>query len=131
MAISRRKKRSKPKYRSQLEARVAKLLPPQVAQRYETHKITYLVEHDYCPDWSVSDTFFIEAKGYFRASDRAKHLHLQKQHPELEIVFLFADANNKLNKNSTTTYADWCDKHGFRWTDLKRGIPKEWLNAST
>lgn len=129
MAISKRRKRAKPRYRSKLENTIAKLLPEDVAQRYETHKITYLVEHEYNPDWSVNDKLFIEAKGYFRASDRAKHLHLKQQHPEIEIVFIFGDANNKLNKNSKTTYADWCDKHGFRWTDLRQGIPKEWLNA--
>lgn len=117
-------------YRSLLEKRVASLLPPKVRKNYESHTITYTVDHKYCPDWSVSETQFIECKGYFRASDRAKHLYIKEQHPEIEVVFVFGDSNNKIHKNSKTTYADWCNKYGFKYTDVKTGIPEEWFNAS-
>lgn len=114
-------------YRSLLEKRVSSELPPEVRKQYETHKITYEVEHVYNPDFTIHDKLFIEVKGYFRASDRAKHLHIKEQHPEIEIMFIFGDARNKIHKNSKTTYADWCEKHGFRYTDVKQGIPKEWF----
>ena len=132
MGISKRARRANTKIRtrSKLEQRVLNLLPPKIAKSYETYKITYLVEHEYNPDWAINDTLFIEVKGYFRASDRAKHLEIKKQYPHIDVVFIFGDSKNKLNKNSKTTYADWCDKHGFRWTDLKKGIPEEWLNES-
>ena len=110
-----------------LEKRVYSVLPSNVKGRYETHKITYVVEHDYKPDWSINDKVFIEVKGYFRAADRAKHLHIKKQHPELTVHFVFGDASNKLHKNSKTTYADWCDKYGFEYTDLKQGLPERWF----
>ena len=32
----------------------------------------------------------------------------------------------KLNKNSTTTYAIWCEKHGFKWAS--KLVPMEWMN---
>jgi len=114
-------------YRSLLEKRVSLELPSEIKGNYETHKISYLVEHVYTPDWSIDDTKFLEVKGYFRASDRAKHLHIKEQHPEIEVMFIFGDANNKIHKNSKTTYADWCEKYNFRYTDVKKGIPKEWF----
>lgn len=102
-------------------------LPKKIQNNYETHKITYVVEHDYTPDWSITDTSFLEAKGYFRASDRAKHLYIKAQHPEITVRFIFGDSRNKIHKNSKTTYADWCEKYGFEYTDLKTGIPEEWF----
>ena len=129
MIKKKRGRRSSPDktYRSLLEKRVASALPSKVRPNYETHTITYTVDHKYCPDWSINDCKFIEVKGYFRASDRAKHLHIKEQHPEIEVMFIFGDARNKIHKNSKTSYADWCDKYGFRYTDVKQGIPEEWF----
>jgi hypothetical protein len=114
--------------RSLLEKRVYSVLPVDVKPNYETHKIKYLVEHEYRPDWSIDDKRFIEVKGYFKANDRAKHLFIKKQHPEVTVYFIFGNSGNKLHKRSTTTYADWCTKYGFQYCDLKDGIPKEWFN---
>jgi hypothetical protein len=30
-----------------------------------------------------------------------------------------------LSKKSSTTYAEWCDKHGFLW--CHKEIPEEWI----
>jgi hypothetical protein len=114
--------------RSLLEKRVYSVLPAKVQPNYEKHKIKYVVEHEYRPDWSISDTKFIEVKGYFRPNDRAKHLFIKKQHPEITVYFIFGDSRNKLHTRSTTTYADWCTKYGFEYCDLKSGIPQEWFN---
>lgn len=132
MAIKRRRARKlkvESIYRSQLESRVASDLPPDILPRYETHKIKYLVEHEYTPDWSIDDTTFIEVKGYMRANDRAKHLAIKKLHPELKIVFVFGDSRNKLNKASKTTYADWCNKYQFEYCDAKdlKTKIKDWV----
>lgn len=113
--------------RSLLEKRVYSVLPEAIRPNYEQHKIKYLVEHEYRPDWSISDTKFIEVKGYFRANDRAKHLFIKKQHPEVTVYFIFGDSRNKLNRKSATTYADWCTKYGFEYCDLKSGIPDKWF----
>lgn len=125
--ITRKKK--KIVFRSKLEATVAKLLPTEVVENYERDKIYYTVDHEYRPDFTVNEKLFIEVKGYFRAADRAKHLHIKKQHPELEVYFIFGDSKNKLNKSSHTTYADWCDKYHFKYTDVKNGIPAEWFTT--
>lgn len=83
--------------------------------------------HTYTPDFPLSDTTFIEVKGYWKAADRAKHLAVREQHPDKTIYFLFGNSKNKLNRNSTTTYGDWCIKHGFEFADIKDGIPKHWI----
>lgn len=118
-----RKKQSN--YKSGLERQAAKLLPNWV--QYEADKIKYTVVHTYHPDWKIRDNLYIETKGKFTAADRAKHLHIKQQHPEVTVHFLFSKPFNKLNKASSTTYADWCEKHGFEWADIKDGIPKDWL----
>ena len=47
------------------------------------------------------------------------------QHPELDIRMVFMRPNNKLNKNSRTTYAQWCDKNNIKWAN--KYIPTEWI----
>lgn len=114
-------------YRSTLEQKVAAQLPEVV---YETDKISYIVpasNHKYTPDFKLPDGSYIEVKGRLLASERKKHLLIQAQHPEIDIKFFFDKSNNKLYKGSPTTYADWCDKNGFTWTDIKRGLPAEWV----
>ena len=115
-----------PKFRSNFERVLAlDLKRSGVPFGYETKRIDYLKSHYYTPDFVISNGVLIEAKGRFLSSDRGKHLLIQKQHPELDIRFVFMNARNKLNKRSRTTYADWCDRHGFIWSETK--IPNEWL----
>ena len=45
----------------------------------------------------------MEAKGFFKPSDRRKMLAVKEQNPELDIRFIF-QRNNTLSKNSKTTY---------------------------
>lgn len=114
-------------YRSKLEEKVAALLP---VVMYETDKIKYTVPastHTYTPDLKLRDNVFIEVKGRLMPSERKKHLLIQAQHPEIEIMFFFDKSQNKIYKTSKTTYADWCDTNNFKWTDIKLGLPKEWL----
>lgn len=58
-------------------------------------------------------------------ADRQKHLLVQEQYPELDIRFIFSNPNAKIRKGSKTSYADWCNKHGFLFA--QKSIPKEWL----
>ena len=53
-------------------------------------------------------------------------LAVKKQHPELDIRFIF-QRNNTLTKRSKTTYGDWCDKHGFLWC-IYPHLPPEWFD---
>ena len=68
---------------------------------------------------------FIESKGLFDNEDRRKHIAIREQHPELDIRFVFSNAQAKLYKGSKTRYSGWCEKHGFKWAH--RVIPLEWL----
>ena len=95
---------------------------------YEQHKIAYVkpaTSHVYTPDFRLPNGIFIETKGRFVLEDRKKHLLIKQQKPELDIRFVFQNSKNKLRKGSKTTYADWCIKNGFQYSD--GSIPPEWL----
>lgn len=93
---------------------------------YEKKKIPYVpTTKTYTPDFVLWNGIIVETKGRFTATDRAKHLLIKKQHPSLDIRFVFTNANQRLSKRSKTTYADWCDKHGFLYAESL--IPKEWM----
>ena len=118
-------------FRSGLEIKVSEQLKESgVEFEYETTKIKYVVPestHTYTPDFTFPNGLIVETKGRFLAADRKKHLLIQKQHPELDIRFVFQNSNNKITKGSKTSYADWATKHGFQYADKE--IPKEWLKS--
>ena len=68
---------------------------------------------------------YVETKGRFLTADRKKHLLIKAQYPELDIRFLFQNSNARISKSSKTTYADWCNKYGFKFAD--KTIPSDWL----
>lgn len=123
-----RRRKEDSTYKSSLESKVSLILPKPI--QYETEKLGYIVEHWYTPDFKINENTYIEVKGYFTASDRKKHLYIKEQHPDVTIYFLFGKSQNKLNKKSNTTYADWCNKYGFEYSDLDKGIPKKWFNKN-
>ena len=116
-------------YRSGLEETISQDLRDRgVDFDYETLKIKWVLHKNksYTPDFVLPNGVIIESKGRFVVDDRMKHLEIQKQHPELDIRFVFSNSRNKIRKGSKTTYGDWCDKHGFIYSDKR--IPDEWLN---
>ena len=82
----------------------------------------------YTPDFRLKKRtggyIYVEYKGNFKGTDRTKLLNVKRDHPDLDLRLVFERAGNKLNKVSKTTYADWCEKHGFPWAEKE--IPKEW-----
>lgn len=99
-----------------------------IVVQYETEKIGYVIpasNHTYNPDFKLPNGIFVETKGRFVASDRKKHLLVKLQHPELDIRFVFSNSNNKITKNSKTTYGDWCVKNGYKYAD--KIIPEDWF----
>jgi hypothetical protein len=119
-------------FRSGLEERIAQdLLDAGIGFTYEDQVIEYLKPAKiarYTPDFVLENGIIIEVKGRFLTADRQKHLLVKKQHPELDIRFVFSRSKERISKKSKTTYADWCTKHGFRFSDEK--IPQEWINAN-
>jgi hypothetical protein len=116
-------------FRSGLEETIYKQIAKQgITPQYEAFKIPYVIpasNHTYTPDFQLPNGIIIETKGRFVASDRKKHLLVKKQHPDLDIRFVFQNAKGRINKGSKTTYADWCVKNGFIYADKE--IPYEWF----
>lgn len=127
-AVTQRK-HVKAKYRSGLETETAAFLSQcQDEVRYEKLKIEWedLMYRVYTADFVLDNGIIIETKGLFSAEDRRKHVEVKKQHPHLDIRFVFSNANAKLYKGSKSTYRQWCEKQGFQWAH--RIIPKDWLD---
>lgn len=123
--MPRRKKRTRPTgpYKSKFEEEFHTKYP-QV--EYEADKLKYLVEHTYNPDWKVKENVYIETKGLWKAADRAKHLHIKEQHPDVTVYLVFQNPNNKLSRVSKTSYGEYCDKHGIGWATIDN-VPEEWF----
>lgn len=95
--------------------------------RFESFKIEYEVparKAKYTPDFELDNGIIVETKGRFLTKDRQKHLLIKAQHPDYDIRFVFTRSKSPILKGSKTTYADWCDKHGFLYAD--KTIPASW-----
>jgi hypothetical protein len=127
-AYSARQVARKNGYRSGLEDKVAEYLTfHKMKFLYEKVKIEWedLAYRTYTPDLELDNGIIIETKGIFTVADRRKHLCIKKQHPHLDIRFVFTNSNRKLQKNAKSTYAQWCIKYDFRY--YNRIIPEDWL----
>lgn len=109
-------------YRSGLEVAFANTLKEAgIPYGYETTKLPYVVptsNHNYLVDFTVNGAY-IETKGRLTGEDRKKMLLVKEQHPDKLILFIFSNKNKKLYKTSKTSYASWCEKHGFNYLDIK------------
>lgn len=116
-------------YRSGLEEKLAdQLFQAGMEVSYESMTIPYekpASKHKYTPDFGLHNGIIIESKGRFVTADRQKHLLIKKQHPDLDIRFVFSNSRARISKTSKTTYAAWCEKHGFKFAD--KLIPESWL----
>ena len=127
----RRRHAIKNGYRSGLEDDIAKDLNDRgVEFEYEKLKVQWqLIENKtYTPDFKLPNGIIIESKGRFVAADRKKHIIIKRQHPFLDIRFVFSNSRAKLYKGAKSTYGDWCSKYGFLYADKR--IPEEWLTQS-
>lgn len=121
-------------WRSGLEKSLADYLDERnISYEYEEHKLVYTVPERqaiYTPDFYVrtrtGKLIIIETKGRFVTADRQKMLLVKEQHPTLDIRFVFSNPKSKISKKSKTTYAAWCEKHGFPYA--AKVAPEEWLN---
>jgi len=116
-------------YRSKFEVRVAADLGKRkIDFQYEKVSFDYVPKiRNYTPDFYLPKSkIYIETKGRLTTNDRVKHLLIKEQYPDLDIRFVFVNANNKISRTSKTTYANWCDRHKFLWAESL--VPMEWLN---
>ena len=128
MKIKVRQRALRAGYRSGLEQDTAKFLNKKgVKFTYEEFKIKWVdpKTKTYTPDFVLENGIIIETKGRFISPDRAKHLAVRDQYPDLDIRFVFTNSKARLYKGSKTTYGMWCDRYGFKYAD--RLIPDAWL----
>jgi len=77
----------------------------------------------YTPDFFLPNGIIIEAKGNLTAGNRAILKAVRQAHDTLDLRLVFM-ANNKINRNSVTRYADWAEQFGFKYAIGE--IPEEW-----
>ena len=114
-------------FRSGLEERVADLLVELgVKYEYESTRVPYVIQHNYRPDFILPNGVWLEAKGYWDSKDRKKIKSVIQQNPDIDLRMVFQAPFNTISKKSKTTYAQWCDKLGIKWTSFAT-IPIDWL----
>ena len=118
------------KFRSGLEERIAQQLKDLgVSYDYETLTIHYTKPEEkgrYTPDFKLPNGIIVEGKGQFVTSDRKKHRQIRKEFgSKYDIRFVFSNSKQKIGKKSNTTYANWCERYGFKYADKE--IPQQWI----
>lgn len=101
-----------------------------VPWQYESEKFEWIPpKRKYTPDFTLpkkdGEKMFIEYKGYLRPGDKRKMKAIRQQYPHLDIRLVFYNAAKKIYKGAKSTYADWAEKHGFKWAE--NTLPQEWL----
>jgi hypothetical protein len=115
-------------YRSGLESAVAQqLLAGSEEFQYEVLRIPYLVEEQrhYTPDFVLRNGIVIEVKGRWLTPDRKKHRLVHAQYPDLDIRFIFSRPQERISKQSRTTYAKFCETQGWKYAGPT--VPVAWL----
>lgn len=120
--LTKRIKKSHP-YRSDFEYKGALKLKGYL---YEPFSVSYVVERDYIPDFvhPNNERILVEFKGFFRKGDQQKYLSIRDSNPDKELVFVFYSPHQAIRRGGKITYAEWAEKHGFRWYSLSN-LPKE------
>jgi hypothetical protein len=92
----------------------------------EVIKFDQPVKHrSYHPDFKLPNGILIETKGRLTTADRQKHLWIKAQLPHLDLRFVFSNPNSKIAKGSKTSYSDWCNSNGFKFS--RGSIPQDWF----
>jgi hypothetical protein len=116
-------------FRSGLEEKIGKQIEQQGQEvLFETFKVPYVVPQEtrrYTPDFLLRNGIIIEGKGIFDATDRAKHLLIKVQYPELDIRFVFTRSLAPIGPGAKSSLADWCRKYGYQFAD--KLIPASWF----
>ena len=116
-------------FRSGLEERVAHQIEARgYPVLFELTKIKYAVPaqvRTYTYDFELTNGIIVETKGIWDATDRAKHLLVRAQYPDLDIRMVFYRAKSPISPGSHTSLAMWADKHGIKWAE--KLIPEEWF----
>lgn len=118
-------------FRSGLEEKIAGQISAHGKQKFTFEKffLPYTKPttlHKYTPDFVLQNGIVVETKGLFQTADRQKMKVIKATYPDLDIRFVFSNAQARIAKKSKTTYAMWAEANSFKWAH--RDIPVEWLN---
>lgn len=113
-------------FKSAFERSIAAALSARkVNWAYEDQVVPYILEGQYHPDFHLVDKgILVEAKGLLDRESKRKMLAVKRQHPELDLRFVFMSADKKI-PGSKQTHAQWATKNGFLWAE--GSIPEEWF----
>jgi hypothetical protein len=127
-------------YASGLELAVAKQLDAMgVSYQYEPDTLPYpkrvarascvecgstevVATRKYTPDFRLANDTYIEVKGRFTGTDRAKMKAVRGAH--LRVFRLLFGADNWCTKLKKQRYSDWATANGFAYAI--KVVPKEW-----
>lgn len=111
------------KRRSKLEERLERIfLDNSISYQYEGDKINYLVpesKHTYLVDWTLPNGLLLESKGYLSdLTERNKYILIKKQHPNIDLRFIFADPEKKCG-GVKMTHKEYAVKNGFKYCSIR------------
>lgn len=122
-------------FRSGLEERTGEHLASLgVPFAFEDMVLQYTVparQARYTPDFQIAHAtdptrvLVVETKGRWLTADRQKMRLIKTEFPELDIRMVFSNPNQRISKQSKTTYGMVCDKIGIPYA--AKVIPDEWL----
>lgn len=105
------------KYRSQIEAEVARVLTEAgVSFDYETRRRPYVEHRIWLEDFAPAgqDRISIEVKGALDPDERRKLIAIQKANPNLQIILVLRRLKTRISKGlKALTYEQWAKKHGL------------------
>lgn len=108
---------------------VANLTMRKVRFTYEELTLPYTLHGEYHPDFVLKDSgIIVEAKGFLDRDSKRKMIAVKQQHPDLDIRFLFQQADKKM-QGSKKTHGEWATKNGFKFAEGE--IPDEWLHPKS
>ena len=122
-------------YKSGLELSVSEQITEAAYPlNYETETLNYTVpetKHKYTPDFVFTkrngEIMYVETKGRWTVADRKKMKHVLTSNPEIDIRMVFQNPNQRISKNSKTTYEAYANKLGITHV-AKKQIPDVWLS---
>ncbi len=98
-----------------------------IPYQYEKDRLSYETPGVYTPDFTLPMGVLVEAKGWLSPQDRKKLLAVKRCNPEKDIRILLQEPHRKLGKGpKSSTYAQWCQSHGFPWAKGPE-VPDSWL----
>lgn len=116
----------RPAFRSKFEEKIYNAAKK--ARRVLKHEpffIPYILRGSYLPDFVLPNGIIVEAKGYLDAAACRKMKAVKASNPNLDIRFVFQNANGKRNKRAKLKNWEWAEKHGFLWAEGT--IPLSWF----